>query len=50
MATTTNYINDLASMRQFLRSLTFGNHNRGKVNVRGIKESNMTMSFVVLII
>lgn len=39
MATTTNYINDLASMRQFLRSLTFGNHNRGKVNVRGIKES-----------
>ena len=26
-------------MRQFLRSLTFGNHNRGKVNVRGIKES-----------
>lgn len=39
MATTTNYINDLASMRQFLRSLTFGNHNRGKVNIRGIKES-----------
>ena len=39
MATTTNYLNDLASMRQFLRSLTFGNHNRGKVNARGIKES-----------
>lgn len=30
MATTTNYLNDLASMRQFIRSLTFGNHNRGK--------------------
>ena len=39
MATTTNYIQDLASMRQFIRSLTFGNHNRGKVNVRGIKGS-----------
>ena len=39
MATTTNYINDLASMRQFIRSLTFGNHNRGKATVRGIKES-----------
>lgn len=39
MSTTTNYLNDLASMRQFLRSLTFGNHNRGKVNARGIKES-----------
>ena len=39
MATTTNYLNDLASMRQFIRSLTFGNHNRGKATVRGIKES-----------
>lgn len=39
MATTTNYIQDLASMRQFIRSLTFGNHNRGKVNARGIKGS-----------
>ena len=39
MATTTNYLNDLASMRQFIRSLTFGNHNRGKTTVRGIKES-----------
>lgn len=37
MATTTNYLNDLASMRQFIRSLTFGNHNRGKATVRGIK-------------
>ena len=26
-------------MRQFIRSLTFGNHNRGKATVRGIKES-----------
>jgi len=39
MATTTNYIHDLASMRQFIRSLTFGNHNRGKVTARGIKGS-----------
>ena len=39
MATTTNYLNDLASMRQFIRSLTFGNHNRGKATIRGIKES-----------
>ena len=39
MATSTNYLNDLASMRQFIRSLTFGNHNRGKANVRGIKGS-----------
>ena len=39
MATTTNYIQDLASMRQFIRSLTFGNHNIGKVNARGIKGS-----------
>ena len=39
MATTTNYLNDLASMRQFIRSLTFGNNNRGKATVRGIKES-----------
>ena len=39
MATTTNYLQDLASMRQFIRSLTFGNHNRGKVNARGIKGS-----------
>lgn len=39
MATTTNYLNDLASMRQFIRSLTFGNHNRGKAMIRGIKES-----------
>ena len=39
MATTTNYIQDLASMRQFIRSLTFGNHNRGKVTARGIKGS-----------
>ena len=39
MATTTNYIQDLSSMRQFIRSLTFGNHNRGKVSARGIKGS-----------
>lgn len=39
MATTTNYLNDLASMRQFIRSVTFGNHNRGKATIRGIKES-----------